>query len=223
MKLRHPGLIKLAGLAIAGAVRGLMGTVRCREYLHTPTLRPDHPDNTQRYIYAFWHETILYLAGRYGHHRNVAILISQHADGELIAQVVHRLGMKTVRGSTNKNGVSALMKMLEEAHRGHLAITPDGPRGPRREVQAGTIFLASRTGFPIIPIGISYHRAWHARSWDRFGVPHPFSYAAGVAGELLHVPPHLPREQLGQYAQELKQRMDVATEAAQRWTTQRSW
>lgn len=223
MKLRHPGLIKLAGLCIAGAVRGLMSTVRCREYLSSPLLRPDHPQNKQPCIFAFWHESILYMAGRYGHHKNVAILISQHADGELIAQVIHRLGMKTVRGSTNKNGARAVMKMLEEAHSRHLAITPDGPRGPRREVQIGTIFLASRTGFPILPIGISYRQAWYARSWDRFGVPYPFSHAAGVGGELLHVPPHLPKHELEEYAVELKRRMDLATEQANQWTHQRSW
>ncbi|HMO34947.1 MAG TPA: DUF374 domain-containing protein, partial [Gemmatales bacterium] len=96
MKLRQPGLLKLAGLITAGLVRVLMNTVRTREYLHFPELLPSHPKNTGRYIYAFWHEAILYMAGRYGHHRNVAILISNHADGEIIAQVVTRLGLRVV-------------------------------------------------------------------------------------------------------------------------------
>lgn len=223
MKLRHPGMLKFGSLTIAATVRSLMSTVRTREYLTTPELRPDHPRIQHRYIYAFWHEAILYMAGRYGHHSNVAVLISQHADGELIAGVVQRLGMKTVRGSTARSGVVALLKMLEAAHRGHLAITPDGPRGPRREVQLGSIFLASRTGFPIVPIGVSYHHAWYAKSWDRFGVPYPFSRAAGIAGEPLVVPAHLSRDAMQEYALELKRRMNQATDHATQWVNSKSW
>src|SRR5262245_19187381 len=98
MTLRHPGLIKLAGFIAARTVRGLMHSVRTREYLPDPTIRPDHPQNHQRLIFSFWHDKIMYLAGRYGHHKNVAILISRHADGELIAQACRWIGIRTVRG-----------------------------------------------------------------------------------------------------------------------------
>lgn len=223
MKLRQPGLLKLVGLLTAGVVRLLMNTVRTREYLFEPKLLPSHPDNTGRYIYAFWHEAILYMAGRYGHHRNVAILISNHSDGEIIAQVVKRLGLRVVRGSTAKSGVPALMSMLDASKNLHLSITPDGPRGPRREAQLGTIFLASRTGFPIIPIGVHYHNAWYARSWDRFGIPKPFSRAAGIAGEPLVVPKNLSKEEMEPYARELERRMNAETERAKQWVTERTW
>jgi lysophospholipid acyltransferase (LPLAT)-like uncharacterized protein len=223
MKLRHPGLIKLLGLLLSWVIRAWMVTVRTREYLFKPELLPSHPTNQQRFIYAFWHEHILYLAARYGHHKNVAILISNHADGEIIAQVVRWIGIKVVRGSTSKSGVMALLNMLKAAHRLHLAITPDGPRGPRREAQLGTVFLASRTGYPIVPIGVHYHRAWYARSWDRFGVPWPFSRAAGIAGEPLVVPPNLSKEELEPYARELEKRMNAECERSQRWTTERNW
>ncbi|HMP18610.1 MAG TPA: lysophospholipid acyltransferase family protein, partial [Gemmatales bacterium] len=158
-----------------------------------------------------------------GHHRNVAILISNHADGEIIAQVVTRLGLRVVRGSTKKSGVPALMSMLEASRHLHLSITPDGPRGPRRKVQLGTVYLASRTGFAIVPIGVHYHRAWYARSWDRFGIPKPFSRAAGIAGEPLVVPEHLSKEELEPYALELERRMNAETERARLWVTQKSW
>lgn len=207
----------------AGVVRGLMGSVRTREHLVIPTVRPDHPANHQRYIYAFWHEAILYLAGRYGHHKNVAILISKHADGELIAQACRWLGINIVRGSTAKSGAEALLKMLELSHRGHLAITPDGPRGPRREVQLGTIYLASRTGFPIIPIGVSYQRAWYARSWDRLGIPHPFSPAAGIAGEPIVVPRGLDKAELEPFAKLLQERMVATTIQAEEWLQRKKW
>jgi lysophospholipid acyltransferase (LPLAT)-like uncharacterized protein len=223
MKLRHPGLIKLIGMVVGFTVRRLMNTIRTREYLTDPLVLPNHRLNTKRYIYAFWHEGIMYLAGRYGVHKNIAILISRHADGELISQACHWLGIKTVRGSTAKAGALALYQMLEKSHVGHLAITPDGPRGPRREVQLGTIFLASRTGFPIVPIGVYYHRAWYARSWDKMGIPLPFSRAAGITGEPLIVPPNLTREQLEEYAQELKRRMMQATDQAENWVKTRTW
>lgn len=223
MKLRHPGLIKLAGLLLASIVKGLMSTVRTREYVYQPILRPDHPRNTQRYIYAFWHESILGMAGRYGHHPNVSILISNHADGELIAQVIKRLGMKMVRGSTARSGLPALLSMLAASKSGHLSITPDGPRGPRRQAQLGTLFLASRTGYPIVPIGVHYGKAWYAPSWDRMGIPWPFSRSAGIAGEPLVVPPDLSKEELEPYARELERRMNQASEQAKQWLEQRRW
>jgi lysophospholipid acyltransferase (LPLAT)-like uncharacterized protein len=217
MKLRHPVLIRIAGFLAAGTVRTLMSSVRTREHVALPYIRPDHPHNTGRFIYAFWHESLLYLAGRYGHHKNVAILISRHADGELIAQACRWMGIKTIRGSTAKAGAAALLAMLEQAYKGHLAITPDGPRGPRQQVQPGTIYLASRSGLPIVPIGVAYAKAWYAPSWDRLGIPAPFSRAAGIAGPPLHVPAGLAKEQLGVYAEELKNRMIQATHQAQAW------
>jgi lysophospholipid acyltransferase (LPLAT)-like uncharacterized protein len=141
----------------------------------------------------------------------------------LIAQACRWIGIRTIRGSTAKAGAAALQKMLEFAHRGHLAITPDGPRGPRREVQLGTIYLASRTGFRIVPIGVAYKSAWHARSWDRMGIPHPFSQAAGIAAEPLLVPPDLERDELAEYAQILRQRMVTATEQAEAWLKRGKW
>jgi lysophospholipid acyltransferase (LPLAT)-like uncharacterized protein len=223
MKIRNPGLIKLAGFLAANTVRGLMRSVRTREFLPDPTIRPSHPRNRQRYLYAFWHDALFYLAGRYGDQRNIAILISRHADGEMIAQACRWLGIRTVRGSTAKSGAAALLQMLDRAHHGHLAITPDGPRGPRHEVQLGTIYLASKTGFPIVPIGVAYRRAWYARNWDRMGVPIPFSRAAGIAAEPLHVPPGVPKEELHGYAVELKRRMLDATAQAQEWVRRRKW
>ena len=223
MKLRHPGLIKLIGLLLAWLIRGWMGTVRTREHFHDPEMEPSHPNNRQKYIFAFWHEHILYLAARYGHHKNAAILISSHADGEIIAQVVRWIGIKAVRGSTSKSGVVALLSMMKAAQQLHLAITPDGPRGPRRVAQLGTVFLASRTGYPIVPIGVHYHRAWYAPSWDRFGVPWLFSRAAGIAGEPLVVPPHLSKEELEPYARELERRLNAECDRSRRWTTEGKW
>jgi hypothetical protein len=145
------------------------------------------------------------------------ILISQHADGELIAQLVRHFRYGVVRGSTTRGGSAALLNLLQVSKKTHLCVTPDGPRGPRRRVQPGAVFVASQTGLPIIPFGVAYGNAWRARSWDQFAVPMPFSQARVVVGEPLMVPPHLMTSQLGTYVDLLQQRMIDATIEAERW------
>lgn len=222
MKLRNPGLIKFAGLLGAWTVRSLMSTIRIREASLGEDPRPDKVGK-QRLIYAFWHDSLLYLAGRYGHHRNVSILISHHADGELIAQACKSLGTNTIRGSTSKGGTQGLLEMIQKGETEHLAITPDGPRGPRHRVQLGVIYLASRTQMPIMPFGSHYKNAWYTKGWDRMGIPKPYSQAAGVAGKLLHVPPDLQKADLESYRVELENRMEEADAKAKEWVGRTKW
>src|SRR5919199_910181 len=127
MKLRHPGLLKAAGLAAAWAVRLWMGTLRYRYRPLGLDVDPNQPGLRGRYIYAFWHENLLLPAYRYGR-PDVWVLISQHADGQLIAEVCRRLHFSLVRGSTTRGGVEAVRQMLRAGRECHLAITPDGPR-----------------------------------------------------------------------------------------------
>ena len=96
------------------------------------------------------------------------ILISEHRDGELITQVIKRLGFSVVRGSTTRGGARALREMSLRIDRGHLCVTPDGPRGPRRSVHQGIAYLGSRTGLPIVGAGMAFKKPWRAKSWDRF-------------------------------------------------------
>ena len=103
----------------------------------------------QRYIYAFFHEVMLFPA-YYWNWPEMHILISEHRDGELITQVIKRLGFSVVRGSTTRGGARALREMSLRIDQGHLCVTPDGPRGPARSVHQGVAYLASRTGLPIV-------------------------------------------------------------------------
>jgi lysophospholipid acyltransferase (LPLAT)-like uncharacterized protein len=219
MKIRHPWLIWLIAALGAFLVRLLMSTVRYRLYLQGQKVHPLH-DSPCPLIYAFWHDSFLFMAGMRSK-RKGCILISQSADGELIAQVVKRLGHRVARGSSTRGGASGLWEMLGEAPRYHLGVTPDGPRGPRRRMKSGTVYLAARTGLPIVPVGIAYSKAWRARSWDRFAVPYPFTEVVGVAGRVLEVPPNLGREQLEQYRRELEARMLEATTCAEEWVARK--
>jgi lysophospholipid acyltransferase (LPLAT)-like uncharacterized protein len=141
----------------------------------------------QPLIFSLWHGQLLPLLY---HHRNegVAVLISEHGDGEVIARIASRLGFRTVRGSTSRGAARALLgmeKVLEEG--GDLAITPDGPRGPARSFAPGPLIVAHRSGAPIVPVGVVVSAGWHLKSWDRFLIPKPFSRIRIAYGDPVHV------------------------------------
>jgi lysophospholipid acyltransferase (LPLAT)-like uncharacterized protein len=212
MKLRDPRLIRAAAVLAAWVIRAWMATVRVKV---VNLDGDDHPADADvaRYIYAFWHESLL---APVRFRARVRVLISKHADGELIALAAQRLGFGVVRGSTTRGGGGALVELWDCSRRAHLVFTPDGPRGPRRRVQPGVIVLASRSGLPVVPVGIGYARAWRARSWDRFAVPRPFSACVVVAGPAVRVPPDLGRDALDDYRRRVEGGMLEATATAER-------
>jgi lysophospholipid acyltransferase (LPLAT)-like uncharacterized protein len=214
MKIRHPWLIRLASWLGACTVRLLLATLRYRVVSADGRSHPVDPED-ERFIYALWHESLLAPTARAGPKLNV--LISLHADGEIIAGICRAMGIGVIRGSTNRRGGGALLEMLHRSREAHLAITTDGPRGPRRRVQVGALYVASRTGLPIVPIGVGFSRAWRAASWDRFAVPWPFSRIHGVVGPPIHVPSELGRDGLEQYRQLVEAQLLGVTAAAEAW------
>jgi lysophospholipid acyltransferase (LPLAT)-like uncharacterized protein len=215
MKIRKPWMIKAAGFSVAWALRLWFGTLSYRCRALEPDADPKNREGHGRYIYAFWHEGLLLPAYLYGR-CHVQVLISEHADGKLIAEVCRHLGYSIVHGSPNRGAVRATRQMLDAASTDNLAITPDGPRGPRRRVQMGLVYLASRTGRLIVPAGIGYDRPWRARSWDRFGLPRPWSRATWLTGEPIRVPPRARREELEEYRLRVEDELQRLTEAAER-------
>jgi lysophospholipid acyltransferase (LPLAT)-like uncharacterized protein len=144
-------------------------------------------------IYAFWHECMLGLS--YTHRRQgICILISRHSDGEYIARATARLGFTSARGSSSSAGAMGISGMVRAAERGHdLAMTPDGPRGPRHVVKPGTIHLSARTGLPIIPVSVDANWAIRLNSWDRFLVPLPLSRFVVAFGDPIRIPENLDK------------------------------
>lgn len=211
MKLRNPWLIRATAFLAAALIRAWMGTVRGRIDNRDATTHPADPDR-HRFIYGIWHETLL---APVKFKTRAKVLISKHADGELIAQALGWLGFGVVRGSTNRGGGSAMVELWHCSDASHLVFTPDGPRGPRRTAKVGMVAMASHTGMPVVPVGIGYSRCWRAKSWDRLAVPRPFSKVFYVMGEAIHVPPDLDREGLERYRKIVEQRMLDATEAAE--------
>jgi lysophospholipid acyltransferase (LPLAT)-like uncharacterized protein len=147
----------------------------------------------QQVLFALWHGELLPLLW---HQRgeNVAIVISEHRDGEIIAQIAESLGYSTVRGSSSKGGSRALIGLMREIDAGRDgAITPDGPRGPARVFAPGAVVAAQRTGALIAPIRASASRAWRLKSWDRFLIPKPFARVTVSFGPLTSVVADSPR------------------------------
>lgn len=214
MKLRNPWLIRLCGFLASWVIRLWIGTLRYRIHFEGEHVYPADAGRA-RFIYIFWHETILFMAAFY-RQAKAHVLISQHADGELIAQAARHLRVGVVRGSSTRGGAQALLDLLEVSRRSHLLVTPDGPRGPRRHVQAGLVFVASRTGLPVVPCGIGFTHAWRAPSWDRFAVPLPWTAAECVVGEPIHVPAKLDRRGIDHYMKRIEEEFLRATEKAER-------
>jgi lysophospholipid acyltransferase (LPLAT)-like uncharacterized protein len=147
-------------------------------------------------VYALWHEDIFVVPAAwckaYGRIRRAVILTSASHDGAAVARAMSLFGMGSVRGSTSRRAVAALVAMKKSLRDGYdVCVTPDGPRGPRRVLQAGLVKLAQSAGAPVVPIRLTYGSAWRLKTWDRFAIPKPFSRVRVVFGSALAVPPGL--------------------------------
>jgi hypothetical protein len=215
MKIRNRLLIRALAALAALLIRTWVGTLRVRM---TSADHQQHPTDPAvlRYLYAFWHEALIAPIAKRG--RKVQVLISQHADGELIAQICRWLGVGVVRGSSTKGGSQALLEMIRGGDRhAHLIFTPDGPRGPRRQLKPGLVMVASQAALSIVPIGIGFTSAWRVSSWDRLAIPRPFSTMVGVVGEPILVPENLDRGGLQAYVRLVEEQISLLTVQAEAW------
>lgn len=149
----------------------LYATCKKKFYIEEPN--PPSPS-----IYALWHGEILMLPFayiQYAKNHPLDAMISRHLDGEVLAKVIRLFGGGTIRGSTSKGASSALRGALHSFADGHnIAITPDGPRGPRHTIADGLISLAMLKKVPIITLNCKPSTYWTMKSWDAFCIPKPF-------------------------------------------------
>src|SRR5689334_17642101 len=138
-------------------------------------------------VQVFWHGqllSVLWLT----RHKQVAAMVSENGDGEIIGRAAKALGCRLVRGSTSRGAARALLTGAREIESGYdLAITPDGPRGPAKSVAPGAVAIAHRTGAPLMPVGVWASRAWRLKSWDQFMVPKPFALVRVAYGDAFYV------------------------------------
>jgi lysophospholipid acyltransferase (LPLAT)-like uncharacterized protein len=147
----------------------------------------------QPVIFAIWHNRLLMLPRVFDPTfptRQSYGLISASRDGDLIARFIERSGYGTIRGSSSRKGVIALRQLVDTlAADGNVLVTPDGPRGPVYQASQGLVFLAQKSGAPVVPIHMEYSSCWRLKSWDRFVVPRPFATLRAIFGAPLTVPP----------------------------------
>jgi len=216
MKIKSPYLLKLSGFLAAQLVRAWMATLEYKGAPYDPTVDPVDPGFHGQKIYIFWHEYILSPLAVRGH-CDLAMLVSRHTDAEILSHVAYHMGFDVVRGSTNRGGAAALREILRKSQRSNLAITPDGPRGPRRRLAPGPIYLASRLGMPLVMMGLGFDRPWRVPSWDRFAIPRPYSRARGVISPAIHVPRDLDRSGIEHFRVRCEALLNRLTVEAEVW------
>jgi hypothetical protein len=163
-------------------------------------------------IYCLWHNRLLLCMEAYLEQtqrrslgKGLAALISASKDGAFLAAILERFQVQPVRGSSSRRGSQALLELTSWAERRYdLAITPDGPRGPRYTVQDGVMSLAQLTGLPIVPFGFYAHRKIQLKSWDRFQIPLPFSRCDLTLGKPIYV----PREATDAQREEIRKQLE---------------
>jgi lysophospholipid acyltransferase (LPLAT)-like uncharacterized protein len=145
----------------------------------------------ENYIGALWHNRLLifpFVLRRFFQNRRGAALISASRDGDLLADAIQRFDFDVVRGSSSRLGASAILQLTDVLASGRdVVITPDGPRGPAYELGPGIIFLARKSGAPVLPVNMEYSSCWRLKSWDRFILPRPFSKVRVIIGQPYHV------------------------------------
>jgi lysophospholipid acyltransferase (LPLAT)-like uncharacterized protein len=207
---------KLAGLLAATTVRIWMSSLDYKVAYYDPTVDPVNPGWRGQKIYVFWHEYILLPLHMRGH-CDLAMLLSRHRDADILLEVANHLGFEFVRGSSGRGGTTALRDLARKSRRLNLAITPDGPRGPRRELAQGAIYLSSKLGMPLVAMGFGYSNPWRLGSWDRFAIPKPYSRARAVVSPAMVIPPNLDRDGVEHYRQRVEELLNRLTCEAEAW------
>lgn len=180
-------------------------------------------------VIAFWHARQLMMSfsyrGRGGKPlgKGVYALISQHSDGRLIALAVKLLGIHSVAGSSTRGGKEASKELIKKLREGFdVAITPDGPKGPRCEAKNGVVVLAKDGAVPIFPMTYSAERYWRFNSWDKMIFPKPFTRGVFFIGEPVLVSADADAATLEARREDIKQKLIAADLAADSYFAQRA-
>lgn len=152
-------------------------------------IESDSYNEKNNYLYGFWHGSIfLPMVNMTKNGGKIANLVSPSKDGEIIATMLEMYGYELVRGSSNKDNVRSLVKLIKMVKSGYSAgFAVDGPRGPIHKVKQGIIYTAQKTGIEIIPLAGIFKKKWIFNSWDKFQFPKPFTKATYIIGEPIKI------------------------------------
>lgn len=159
------------------------------------------------FIFCTWHGRIL-LPIYVHRYEGIQAMVSEHRDGEMIAQTVQKLGYGTIRGSSTRGARKATIQMIRKLRDGGAgAIMPDGPRGPRHRFKPGAVIIAQKAGAYLVPLTYASKRYICFNSWDRFYVWKPFTRSVVMYHEPIRVPPALDGEALDAFVRDIERRM----------------
>jgi lysophospholipid acyltransferase (LPLAT)-like uncharacterized protein len=211
---RQDGAVVRLKYALAGAA----GALTLSSLLGTTRVQPVNAEAYEQFhrrglpvVFALWHGRLLPPTYRH-RHKEIVTLASRSGDGEYITRVLHHWGFDVVRGSSSRGGDTALRELIRKVRSGKsVAITADGPRGPREQMKHGVLQIAQITGAPLVAVGSAASRSWRLNSWDSFMVPKPFSKLRVVYGDAVFIPRDVKAEGLPALAHQLERVMAQLT------------
>ncbi len=216
MKIRNPVVNWIIARVATWILRILFLTVRADHRRVVDDATPYAASTgAKRYCFCLWHDAIIACLFSLKTFK-LAGLISRHQDGSYLTHAIKFLGITPVRGSASRGGAQATRQLIDQPDL-HVCITPDGPRGPRRTMKDGIVFLASRTGRPVVPTTVTGTSYWAVHAgWSDMIIPKPFSKVLLLAGKPIDVPPDLSREEIATLTEKIQLEMDRLNDIGQR-------
>lgn len=207
MRIRSIWLTKWVARSVVAVLKLLFATCR-KQFVIFPGTNGWDSDCQNRFLFSVWHD-VLFFPLLVAKPHNMSALTSRHQDGAYVAEILRLLNVEPYRGSTARGGAQAVRQLLNVASQRHITLTPDGPRGPRREMKDGIVFLASRTGLPIVPAAFSCRRGVRIKgTWTDMLLPLPFTTTYCILGEPISVPSELTRDEIDRHTQRVQEAMD---------------
>jgi lysophospholipid acyltransferase (LPLAT)-like uncharacterized protein len=139
-------------------------------------------------------------------------------DAEYTARCLIRFGYGIIKGSSTRGGARGMIEMVRTMRQGiPMVFTIDGPKGPRYEVKPGPVYLARKTGNPVLAFSIETTRSWKLNSWDRQQIPVPFSRAKLFVSDPIYIPPDAGEDGVNAKMDELQFALDELVERGREW------
>jgi lysophospholipid acyltransferase (LPLAT)-like uncharacterized protein len=168
-------------------------------------------------ILAFWHNRI-FLATYYFRFRGIIVMSSQSFDSEYVARFIQRFGFGIVKGSSTRGGVGGLIEMIRLTKQGFPpGFSVDGPKGPVYQAKTGTLLIAKKTGYPVLPFSIEAENYWTIKSWDKLQIPKPFTRAKVLIGEAVEVSKTASDREMEIKHLELQEKLDKLVALGKHW------
>lgn len=172
--------------------------------------------NNKNFIVTFWHGTML-IPWFLMRNKNLDTIVSQSKDGEILTKLLKRWNYNVHRGSSSRGGKEVLNTLIESAKNNYsIAITPDGPRGPKNVMKAGAVVISKETNVPLVLIGVHNGNKFKLKSWDAFEIPKPFSKVCVLYSEPIYLDKNLSFDETNKMIISLSNKLNnLQTEAEQ--------